>query len=192
MSTSVKITVEQYQEMTARGDFEPREQHRVELIRGEIVPKFSDDPRTPMNPPHAATIDYMTEWSFEVVPRAAARIRIQCSISITALDSVPDPDITWLARKDYSRELPTPGDVLLLIEVSDTTIAKDRGPKLELYAEAGIREYWIVDINRRRLLVHRDPHGTTYGSMTTFVPGQEARTLVFPDISLPVSRIFPD
>ena len=50
MSTSVKITVEQYEAMIRRGDFDPREEHHVELIRGEIVPKYGDDPRTPDEP----------------------------------------------------------------------------------------------------------------------------------------------
>ncbi len=192
MSTSVKITVEQFQAMTARGDFEPREEHHVELIRGEIVPRYSDDPRTPMNPPHAFAVDVLGEWSYEVAPRQAVRIRIEGSIEIAALDSIPLPDLAWLVRKDYSKQHPTPDDVFLLIEVSDTSLAKDRGPKLELYAEAKIREYWIVDVRRRSVDVYRDPESLTFRSLTTYHSGQEIRLVAFPETVLPVARIFPD
>ncbi len=192
MSTSVKITVEQFQAMTARGDFEPREEHHVELIRGEIVPRYSDDPRTPMNPPHAFAVDVLGEWSYEVAPRQAVRIRIEGSIEIAALDSIPLPDLAWLVRKDYSKQHPTPDDVFLLIEVSDTSLAKERGPKLELYAEAKIREYWIVDVRRRSVDVYRDPESLTFRSLTTYHSGQEFRLVAFPETVLPVARIFPD
>lgn len=192
MSTSVKITVEQFQAMTARGDFEPREEHHVELIRGEIVPRFSDDPRTPMNPPHAFAVDVLGEWSYEVAPRQAVRIRIEGSIEIAALHSIPLPDLAWLVRKDDSKQHPTPDDVFLLIEVSDTSLAKERGPKLELYAEAKIREYWIVDVRRRSVDVYRDPESLTFRSLTTYHSGQEIRLVAFPEIVLPVARIFPD
>lgn len=192
MSTSVKITVEQFQAMTARGDFEPREEHHVELIRGEIVPRFSDDPRTPMNPPHAFAVDVLGEWSYEVAPRQAVRIRIEGSIEIAALDSIPLPDLAWLVRKDDSKQHPTPDDVFLLIEVSDTSLAKERGPKLEPYAEAKIREYWIVDVRRRSVDVYRDPESLTFRSLTTYHSGQEIRLMAFPEIVLPVARIFPD
>ena len=192
MSTSVKITVEQYEAMIDRGEFDPLEEHHVELIRGEIVPRFGDDPRIPMNPPHASKVDYAMEWSFESAPRELVRIRVQGSVSIPALDSVPQPDILWLARKDYSKSHPVPDDVFLLIEVSDSSIGKDRGPKLELYAEANIREYWIVNIQGRCVDVYRDPSGLIFRSVTTYIPGQEIHPLAFPDVSLEVSRLFPD
>src|SRR6185312_16587175 len=89
MSTPVKITVEQYEAMIDRGEFDPLEEHHVELIRGEIVPRFGDDPRIPMNPPHASRVDHVTEWSFEVAPRELVRIRVQGAVSISDLDSVP-------------------------------------------------------------------------------------------------------
>jgi len=191
MSVGTRITVEQYQAMTARGDFEPREEYRVELIRGEIVPRFSDDPRTPMTPPHAYTTDLLAEWSFEVTSRNLVRLRVQSDISLPALDSQPLPDIAWLVHRDYSVQHPTALDVLLIIEVADTSTHKDRGPKSEVYAEAGIREYWIADIPGRRIEVRRDPVGLGYRSVSFHVPGQDVRPLAFPDIVLPVLRIFP-
>ena len=191
MSVGSKITVEQYQAMDARGDFDPVEEHRVELIRGEIVPKFGEDPRMPMKHPHANAVNELNAWTFEVTRRDLVRVSIQCSVDIRELDSLIDPDVAWLANRDYSGRLPTVADVLLLIEVSDASIYKDRGVKSELYAEAGIADYWIADIPGRRIEVRRDPVGLEYRSVTVYVPGQEVRPLAFPDVVLPVSRIFP-
>jgi Uma2 family endonuclease len=192
MSTSVKITVEQFEAMAERGEFDPIEENYVELIRGEIVPRFGDDPRTPMNPPHAEVADRAVEWSYDVAPRNLVRIRVQNAIRIPALDSEPFPDLAWLVRKDYFTAHPVPQDVLLIIEVSDSSLGKDRGSKLELYAEAGIRDYWIVDIQGRCVIVHREPQGLIFGDVRTYTQAQEIHPLNFPDVSLPVARLFPE
>ncbi len=192
MSTSVKITVEQYEAMIDRGDFDPIEEHHVELIRGEIVPRFGDDPRTPMNPPHVDTVNELNEWSFEVAPRDEVRVSVQGSVRIPAFDSEPQPDLAWLVRRRYSKIHPLPEDVFLLIEVSDSSLRKDRGPKLELYAEAGIREYWIVNVRAQTVDVYRDPEGLIYRDVLTYALGQQIHPLAFPDVSLAVSRPFPE
>jgi Uma2 family endonuclease len=192
MSTSLKITVEQYEAMIDRGEFDPIEEHHVELIRGEIIPRFGDDPGTPMNPPQAHITNELLEWSFEVVPRPEVRVSSQASVRIPQLDSEPQPDLAWLARKDYSKVHPSPDDVYLLIEVSDSSLSMDRGAKLELYAEANIQEYWIVNVQNRCIDVYRDPHSLIFRSLTTYTPGQEIHPLAFPDVALAVSRLFPD
>src|SRR5689334_1719578 len=143
MSTSTRITVGQYDEMIRRGEFEPREEHHVELIYGEI------SPMSPINPPHDYTVDELTEWSFQTLPPGAVRVRVQGSFGIPVLDSVPQPDLAWLRRKDYLAQRPEPGDVLLVVEVSDSSLVRDRGLKARLYAEAGIADYWIVNIPDR-------------------------------------------
>src|SRR3954463_6286017 len=153
VSTTTRITLDQYDEMIRRGDFLPREEHHVELIHGEI------SPMSPINPPHDDTVDELNEWSFESLPRGAARVRIQGSFGIPLLDSAPEPDVAWLRRKDYSTERPLPEDVLLVIEVADSSLARDRGLKAGLYAAAGIADYWIVDIAGRAIEVRRDPQG---------------------------------
>lgn len=186
MSTSTRITIGQYDEMIRRGDFEPREEHQVELIYGEI------SPMSPINPPHDNAVDELTEWSFEILPAKAVRVRVQGSFGIPFLDSVPQPDLAWLRRKDYSSERPSPADVLLVIEVSDSSLSKDRGIKARLYAEAGVADYWIVNVNDRSVEVRRDPRGSEYGTVEIFRAGQDVRPLAFPDAALPVSRVFPD
>jgi Uma2 family endonuclease len=186
MSTQVRITVDQYDEMIRRGDFEPREENHVELIHGEL------SPMSPINDPHLNAVDELAEWSLDNVSREAVRVRIQGSIGIPALDSVPEPDIVWLRRRDYAKRRPLPDDVLLLIEVADSSLRKDKGLKAELYASAGIADYWIVDIPGRCVEVRRGPRGTAYEEVTVYHPGQEVRPLAFPDIALAVSRLFPD
>jgi Uma2 family endonuclease len=192
MSTSVKITIEEFEAMGSRGDFDPIEEHHVELIRGEIVPRFGDDPRTPMNPPHAMTVDRAVDWTFDVVPRNLVLVRVQNAIRIPALDSEPFHDVAWLVRKDYFTVHPVPEDVFLLIEVADSSLRKDRGPKLELYAEAGLREYWIVNVQERCVDVYRDPQGLIFRDFKTYGVGQEIHPLAFPEVSLAVSRLFPE
>ncbi len=186
MSTSTRVTIGQYEEMIRRGDFVPREEHHVELIYGEILPM------SPIGFPHDDTVDELTEWSFQTLPPGAVRVRVQGSLGIPALDSVPEPDLSWLRREDYSARRPTPEDVLLVVEVSDSSLDKDRGLKARLYAEAGITDYWVVNVKDRCVEVRRDPQGTAYRPVVVFKPGEQVHPLAFPDLALPVSRLFPD
>jgi Uma2 family endonuclease len=185
MSTSTRITVSQYHEMIRRGDFEPREEHHVELIYGEILPM------SPIGPPHSSFMADLTEWSFQILPPGCVSVRPQCPIEFERLDSEPEPDIVWATRADYSNRHPGPEDVLLLIEVSDSSLAKDRGLKARLYAEAGVADYWIVNLIDRTVEVRRDPQGSAYRSVEVFRAGQDVHPLAFPDVALPVARLFP-
>ena len=187
MSTTARITVEQYDEMIRQGCFEPSEEHHVELIYGEISPMMS-----PINPPHDDTVDLLNEWSFACLPRGTIRVRVQGSFGIPLLDSVPQPDIAWLKPGHYRTQRPLPEDVLLVIEVADSSLAKDRGIKAKLYAEAGIPDYWIVNLRDRTIEVHRDPQGSSYRSLEIRRIGEEVRPLAFPDVALSVSTLFPE
>jgi Uma2 family endonuclease len=186
MSTSTRITVEQYHEMIRQGVFEPREEHHVELIYGEILPM------SPIGSPHNDVISELTEWSFETLPSKAVRVMVQGSIGIPALQSEPEPDVVWARSRRYFNRLPRPDEILLLIEVADSSLAKDRGLKAKLYAEAGIADYWIVNLPDRAVEVRRDPQGSAYRSLTVFQLGQDVHPLAFPDVALPVARLFPE
>ncbi len=192
MNTGVKFSYDQYQEMIRLGLFNPPEEHRVELIFGKIVPVYGKSPMSPINPPHDDTVDELIDWSGEVLPRGAVRVRAQGSIEIAAFASQPQPDFAWLAPRRYRDVRPTPEDVLLLVEVSDTTLAKDRGQKSRLYARAGIRDYWIVNIKNRTIEVRRDPVGSKYQSITVYQESEQVHPLAFPDVALPVARLFPN
>jgi len=186
MSTSTRLTMEQYDEMIRRGAFLPRKEHHVELIYGEILPM------SPIGPPHNATVYELNDWSFEVLPRKAVYVGPQGAIGTPALDSEPEPDLVWVRRKDYRLQHPRPEDVLLVVEVADSSLAKDRGLKARLYAEAGIADYWVMNLQDRTVEVRRDPLGPAYRSVASFGVGEEVRPLAFPAAVLPVSRLFPE
>lgn len=100
--------------------------------------------------------------------------------------SEPQPDLTLLKfRTDhYAQALPTAADVLLIVEVSDTTLEYDRGEKLRLYARHSVPEYWIVDLQGNRLEVYREPHPKGYVRKLEF----HAKDIVFPE-SMPQVKI---
>jgi len=89
-----------------------------------------------------------------------------------------------LARRDYSKSRPTVGDVLLVIEVADSSLAYDCGEKAELYAAAGIADYWVVNLPGRCVEVRRDPQGGRYRSQRAFAGGEELRPLAVPEAVL--------
>ena len=178
--------------MIRLGRFDPPEENRVELIRGEIVPIDGEGPMSPINPPHDDAVDELIDWTTEVLPRGAVRIRAQGSLAIPEHDSLPQPDFAWLAPRRHSKTRPNLGDVRLLVEVADSSLAKDRGEKARLYAEAGIRDDWIINLPGRCIEVRRNPVGESAQEVIVFVADQDVRPLAFPDVVLPASRLFPD
>lgn len=186
MSTTTRVTFEQYEELVLQGAFEPREEHHVELLYGEIVPM------SPIGPPHNDAIAELLEWSTEILPPKTVRVHAQGPIGVPGLDSEPEPDLVWAVRNKYRNRHALPHEILLLIEVAESSLAKDRGLKARLYAEAGIADYWIVNLAEHCIEVRRDPVGGAYQSVETYRAGQEVRPLAFPDAALPVDRVFPE
>jgi Uma2 family endonuclease len=105
--------------------------------------------------------------------------------------SEPVPDAMIVRARDYRDELPTPQDVLLLIEVSDTSLGYDRGLKLSLYARAGIPEVWIVDLQGEQIVRHTSPSGSTYRSVVRTGRGEEVESLAVPGLVLRVDQVLP-
>jgi Uma2 family endonuclease len=184
MSATVRTTYDEFDAMIRRGDFADTED-RFELLFGEIVVMPLPEP------PHEFVVDELNEWTFQSLSVGAARVRVQNTLSIPALDSVTLPDIAWMRRRDYSQQRPLAEDVFLVIEVADTTLYKDRGTKAKLYAQAGIADYWIANIPMRCLEIRRDPEGGVYHTVTILQAGEEVRPLAFLEIALPVLRLFP-
>jgi Uma2 family endonuclease len=157
---------------------------RLELIRGEIYLKM------PMNPPHSTAVTKATK-ALLLAFGEGFTIRPQLPIGLST-DGEPEPDISVVAGEpdDYV-EHPSESDVLLVLEISDATLAFDLGLKSEVYAEAGIAEYWILDINARTLEVRREPHGKTYRSTHLYDDTQSASPLAKPGAPISVAALLP-
>jgi len=149
-----RFTVEQYHRMAEAGIL--AEGDRVELIEGEIVEM------TPIGSRHAAHVDRLTDLLTATVGRQAI-VRVQNPIRLGP-HSEPQPDLVLLKRREdyYVKAHPEPADVLLVVEVSDTSIEFDRSVKLPLYARMGIPQTLVVDLTRESLEDHRDPSPQGY------------------------------
>ena len=147
-------TVAEYHRMAETGMLEP--DARVELIDGEIIDM------APIGPMHAGIVDQLTDLMTRAVVGSAI-VRVQNPVELSNR-SEPEPDLTLLRpRADfYKRRQPTAADVLLAIEVSDSTLARDRNVKRPLYARHGVPEYWIVDVAGGRVLTFRGPTDDGY------------------------------
>lgn len=185
MSTGTKTTIADFDRMAERGDFDPAEENRVELIRGEIREM------SPIYPPHEFALDQLLEWSFENYDRSQIRIRVQESLGIPELESVPLPDLAWVRRIDYRRVRPTVADLLLLIEVSESSLRFDRGKKARLYAEAGVQDYWIANVKAEAIEVHRMPRDGVYTDVQSFKGDQAISPLTLPTAKLTAEQIWP-
>ncbi len=153
---------------------------RWELVQGEIISKMGT------NLPHSMIASRFLAWLMSVFP--ADCVLATCSIDVAPEDnptSEPEPDITILNRP--SAQLgrnPGPGDILLIVEVSDTTLDHDLGPKAKLYARAGIQEYWVIDIRGRRIHQHRQPNAEGYASLRVVATEDALSPLARPDAAL--------
>lgn len=177
-----RFTVEQYDEMIDAGIF--GENDAVELIRGEIVPKM------PIGDSHSACLMRLNEYLVQAIGKRAI-FGIQNPIVFP--DSEPEPDVSVVKRKDnyYADGKPRAGDVLLIIAVVDSPLEFDREDKLPIYAEAGITEYWIVNLIDDVIEVYRDPAGQMYRSQSTARRGDSLTLLGLPDVTIAVSDILP-
>ena len=181
--TTIPLTVKQYESLVERGDFDVFT-GQVELIRGRIVHM------NPQGPQHSDPVDFLTEWSIEQ-SRRRFTIRTEKPIVIPSVNSSPEPDIAWVTRRRYSDRHPLPNEVQLLIEVSYSSADFDRMEKLSLYAEAGIQEYWQVDVPARCVNVYRDPTESRYRNAVTFATGNRVSPICLPEAGLEISALFP-
>jgi Uma2 family endonuclease len=93
-------------------------------------------------------------------------------LALADVDSEPEPDVVWARRRNPAEGHPTAADVLLVIEVADSSLEIDRTEKAALYADAGIQEYWIVNLLDRAIEVYRGPTRAGYSSQQTFAADQ--------------------
>jgi Uma2 family endonuclease len=156
---------------------------RVELLNGQIID------RSPIGPFHGGVVKHL----IDLFTQKANGRWLVCAQDPVRLDdhSEPEPDLMLLKRAAdfYTSRHPKPEDVLLLIEVSDTTLELDRTEKLPAYGRAGIAEAWIVNLNEQTIEVYREPHFTGYASKTVLRAGSQAVPQAFPDVAVDVAEL---
>lgn len=182
MSSICKITGAEFDKMVERGAFQVLGPRKVELLRGELRIM------NPAGPVHEDYIDYLNRWSTSNASAADATIRVQCSFVCD--DDRPKPDVLWLKPKRYGKQRPTVADVLLLIEVADSSLVDDLRDKADIYAEAGVFEYWIVDVENSRIHRMSDSDGTTYRSIDIVVPPTQPAPRCKPNATLDLADLF--
>ena len=131
---------------------------RLELIDGDLIDKMGQ------NPPHALAIRLLLKWLTSFLE--GDMILVQLPVQASGDDSersLPEPDLAVLKERiDLQRRHPRGDEMALVIEVSDTTAAFDRGRKAAIYAKAGVPEYWVLDLSSRILAAHRETDGVQY------------------------------
>jgi Uma2 family endonuclease len=174
-----RFTVEEYYRMAQAGIL--REDDRVELIQGEIVEM------TPIGPRHADCVDRLTSYVARVLGDRV-RIRVQGPIRLGPHSEL-QPDLALLRPRSYAQAHPGPGEVLLLVEVADTSLDYDRTVKLPLYARAGIPAVWLVDLSNELIELHRLPGPEGFREVEQHRRGQLLSLEGFPDFAPTVDDV---
>lgn len=172
------FTVSEYHSMAEAGILS--EEDRVELIEGEIYRM------APIGSRHAGCVNRL----IHLFKGAEGILPAQNPVVLNDF-SEPQPDMALLRWRDdfYASSHPNPDDILLLIEVADSSVGFDRRVKIPLYARRGIRELWLVDLTRNAVEVHRQPSPTAFRDVRKLRKGDRISPLAFPDLELNVGDI---
>jgi Uma2 family endonuclease len=176
-----KYSVEDYEEMIRVGVLTERD--RVELIRGEIVPKMAIGPR------HSTCVKAFNQL---LTQRAAGKAIVGIQDPIRLPDSEPEPDISLVRppREQYLTRHPEPADIFLVVEVSDSSLDEDRNIMRPLYAESRIQEFWIANLRDNCLEVYRSPQPDgTYQEARVLKRGQCTDIAALPGLVVAVDEV---
>ena len=156
---------------------------RFELIRGEIIEM------SPVGPPHCGEVNRITQL-FSLRLGQAVIVSVQNPVIIGSY-TMPQPDLMLLKpRPDfYGDSHPGPDDVRLVVEVSNTSLAYDAQVKAPLYAEAGIGEYWQIDLENHTVIVRTDPVDGDYRISQTMHSGESVTASAFPEIAFAIDEL---
>ncbi len=179
-----RLSSDRYHQMIERGIF--GEDERIELIEGGLVAM------SPIGSEHSGVVDQLNEILVSQLARRAV-VKVQGPIHLDD-HSEPEPDVVLSKpRRDYyKRSLPQPADILLIIEVADSSLAYDRTVKMPLYARAGIAETWIINLIDRWIEVYRDPSTAGYTTMLKILPGRAIAPQAFADVIVAVNDLFSE
>lgn len=181
------ISLDEYERMIKAGVFDPNA--RIELIEGELIAI------APIGDRHAGCVARLTRLLINLVGDMAI-VWVQNPVR-TGDRSAPQPDLALLKPRDdfYMTGRPNPQDTLLIIEVSDSTLAYDRGAKLRLYSKQGISEYWIINLQRNVIEVYTSPSGDRYSQTrhvrrgeTLSLPGELEGIVAVDDVLGPILK----
>lgn len=177
------LSVTDYDRMAEAGILRPGE--RVELIEGEIIDM------SPVGPDH---IDIVNALNEALVAATIGRAIVSVQNPVVLPDhSEPEPDLALLRRRGdrhYRRAKPLPGDILLLIEVADTTLRYDGEIKVPLYAASGIPETWLIDVKGETLTRFRTPTGDGYEDAEIVADLRALELAELPDARIDLSALF--
>ena len=174
-----KLSVEKYERMIRAGIF--TENDRIELIRGELLDKM------PIGEAHVEVVNRLTRRFARLLDET---ITVSVQNPLVLADSEPEPDLALYTLRAPGKARAS--DVHLVIEVADTSLEFDRTVKLSLYAEAGIPEYWIVNVLDEEVEIHRQPKlDGSYALTSTRERGSTLEPLAFPAVKLTVDEILP-
>lgn len=179
------FTRKEYHVMGKVGIFEHQE--RVELMEGEIISM------SPVGSRHSSCILRMTEWFYESGGlRGRAHIHSQNPVVVSDI-SEPEPDLMLLAYREdrYDFGKPRPQDILLLVEVADSSLSYDQNVKLPRYAEVGIPEVWIANLQDDRIESYTEPTPQGYRSTRIYNRSDTISPIAFPDFQINVTDIIP-
>lgn len=177
------FTIDEYHKMADAGIFCAED--RVELIEGEVVVMM------PIGSRHAGTVNRTGDVLRESLGNRVL-VSTQNPVRLPPY-SEPQPDIAVLVRRAdyYIASHPMPDEIYLLIEVADSSRAMDLAVKMPMYARAGIRELWIIDLTLNQIEVYRRPENGVYQERATLLRGGTLTIAAFPDISIPVTDLIP-
>jgi Uma2 family endonuclease len=180
--TRTRISTNRYQLMVATGVLTKYD--RIELIEGDMLDM------APMGSKHSAITSRLNELFVLAVERSATVV-VGGPVNLGEF-SQPQPDLMLLKRRVdfYSGKTPEAADVLLLIEVSDSSLAFDQSVKLNLYSRYGVAEYWVVDVEGKRVVTYREPAAKVYVRTLEFTAADTVTPQAFPDIKIAVGEIF--
>jgi Uma2 family endonuclease len=165
------------------------DQQHLELVDGELIDKMGK------NRPHVNALVMMLAWLQGIF--GVRFVNPEAPIDVSPEDNPtnePEPDIIVLNRDTslFRSANPGPQDLLLVLEVADTTLRFDLTIKAAVYARAGIVEYWVLDVTGRRLFVHRDPQAGSYSSILVYSEHEAVAPLAAPHAMFKAAHAFPE
>jgi Uma2 family endonuclease len=163
------------------------DQQRLELVEGELISKMGK------KRPHVNALVAVQAWLVRTFGERF--VNPEAPIDVAPEDNPtnePEPDLVVLTKpsREFQDANPPPADLRLVVEISDSTLGFDLTVKAELYARAGIIDYWVVDVAARRLIVHREPREGLYRSVTAYGEHETASPLALPACEFRVLHAF--